>query len=142
MGYPEDLCRKGYLLGWTHDAMKPFEDSELRNHGELMKGFVREPYELYINNHELVLDNDESYDSLFLALLFADATVDACGNYVGLDGRLKDIGNRYGEDSTPYKHSKANADWFRNNGYNPFEIKLFNLIDNTWNSEYTIIKGD
>ena len=36
----------------------------------------------------------------------ADMQIDKYGNDVGFDKRLKDIKNRYGEDSKPYIYSK------------------------------------
>lgn len=49
----------------------------------------------------------DEYDSLYLNILNqADMQIDKCGNDVGYEERLKDIGSRYGFESDVYKKCK------------------------------------
>lgn len=52
-------------------------------------------------------------NKMLVLLVEADCSVDAKGNIVGFDKRLKDIGNRYGFDSPAYKNVKDNIEYIK-----------------------------
>ena len=135
-GYPEDMCRKGYLLGYLHDCMKPFEVDELRNHGLLLSGLLDGEIIELIEKHEIMLESNEDYPTLLIALKFADYTVNSKGEFVGFDGRLVDVEERYGLDTTTYKDTLHDITWLRSRGYEVFEKKFLEELDIFYDTNY------
>lgn len=133
--YPEDLCRRGYFLGYIHDCMKPFENPEERNHGELMYDFLPVDLATYVLNHGMLLDADEYYDTLFSALLFADYTVTGDGRFTGFEGRLEDVRNRYGENTKSYNDTLKNINLLKARGFEIIEQKLLSEWDLEFNTD-------
>ena len=95
-----------FILGFNHDIGYEFSFNGLKHEaigGNILKEsgykFWQEVY-----NHG---NPNTSYSSLYLKILnMADMQIDKYGNDVGYKKRLKDIKNRYGDNSTPYLCSK------------------------------------
>lgn len=108
---------KMYVLGLLHDIGYLFgQRDHAEDGGELMGSLkVSDSFRDFIalhdtNPYELQCDFSHNFTDvppeLFL-LQQADMTVDALGNFVGFDKRLKEIEKRYGEDSKAYETAKA-----------------------------------
>lgn len=103
-----------YVLGLLHDIGYLFGQ---RDHAEDGDRLLREfgltgKYAGFIALHdtnpfELKKQYGEHINPVLFLLQQADMTVDALGNFVGFDKRLKEIGRRYGEDSKAYETAKA-----------------------------------
>lgn len=132
--YPEDICQKGYFLGYIHDCMKPLERRDLRDHMMLLSGMVSEELLFYVINHEVLLQSNEDYPILYIALKFADHTVDSNGDFVGFDGRLIDVANRYGADSVQYQDMLNDIAWLREREYDVVEKKFLDYLDIIYNN--------
>lgn len=98
------------MLGLMHDAgyffnADPFEHDrsmyEVLN--RMASGYFR-----YANELRFHSKYQDKYDTPEMRLLYyADNTVDAHGNWVTYDGRIKDIEERHGKDSEVYKETAA-----------------------------------
>lgn len=96
-GMNEEEINNCFLIGFNHDIGYEYTNNGFNHNkvgGELLKNsgfkFWKEVY-----YHGVVTDE---YESVYLDILNqADMQIDAFGNDVGYDSRLKDIKNRYGE---------------------------------------------
>ena len=105
-----------YVLGLLHDIGYLFGQRDHAEDGDHLLcqfGFARTKYAGLValhdtNPYKIHQDyyHTEVSPELFL-LQQADMTVDALGNFMGFDKRLKEIGKRYGEDSKAYETAKA-----------------------------------
>ena len=109
-GFDEDFARKMFMIGWLHDIGYEFS-KEPDNHAEesanLLLGildaiYIKEDVVRAILEHGHIKrrKTDE-----WRILNMADMQVNSKGEEVTFDERLKDIKERYGEDSEPYKNS-------------------------------------
>ena len=95
-----------FILGYNHDIGYEFSIDNTEHNiigGQILKNNGYKYWkEVYYHGNP-----NAEYNSLFLKILnMADMQIDKYGNDVGFDKRLKDIKNRYGEDSKPYIYSK------------------------------------
>lgn len=107
---------KMYVLGLLHDIGYLFGQRDHAEDGANLLnqfGLTETKYANFIALHDtnpfelrMQYDGDHISPVLFL-LQQADMTVDALGNFVGFDKRLKEIGRRYGENSKAYETAKA-----------------------------------
>ena len=106
---------KMYVLGLLHDIGYLFGQRDHAEDGDRLLcefGFAKAKYAGFIALHgtnpfELKKQYGDHISPVLFLLQQADMTVDALGNFVGFDIRLKDIGKRYGEDSKAYETAKA-----------------------------------
>ena len=109
LGWSEAECQEMFLLGYLHDIGYEFAqvtDEHSSVGGKLLKA-QHYPYWREVAYHGSV---DCKYASVELDLLnTADLSVNAQGENVGVVERLKDIANRYGDNSRQHLNAKALA---------------------------------
>ena len=95
-----------FILGFNHDIGYEFSFNGLK-HEAIGGNILKESgYKFWQEVYNYGNPNT-SYSSLYLKILnMADMQIDKYGNDVGYKKRLKDIKNRYGDNSTPYLCSK------------------------------------
>lgn len=112
MGYPEDFCRRMFMIGWNHDVGYEFSKNQ-SDHPAISEEMLK-----LIN---ITNDNKESSKVLhsirkhglytktksieWIILNTADMTIDSKGNKVTISQRLDDIKSRYGEYSIQYSQA-------------------------------------
>ena len=122
---------EAYVVGLLHDIGYINDDAAKRNftmfgtrgyghevYGAALLGKmgIKEEYRQAIMSHGTApLNVNESIrNNPMLKLLWeADMSVNRYGNRVGFDGRLADIGKRYGYDSVAYETAKATVDYLK-----------------------------
>lgn len=114
-GYDEDYARKMFAVGFLHDIGYEFAEND--THGEtgasiaVLIGVDPEVVEA-IRKH-----GKENDGSVILSILNeADMMTDGKGNAVGIEERLKDIKERYGETSPVYEKCLELCESIRKSG--------------------------
>ena len=91
-----------FVLGLNHDIGYEFGPGSI--HGEVGAEILKRSGYKYWKEVYYHGKVDSEYESLYLDILnAADMSVDSKGNDVGVDKRLNDIKNRYGEESNVYQ---------------------------------------
>lgn len=103
MSESEDFCRKMFMLGYLHDVGYEFAENKDEHpsiSADLAKliGVSDDAFINAIRLHGELAENE----TMWLILNKADMTVDSKGNVVTAEERLKDIANRYGQNSDVY----------------------------------------
>ena len=105
----EDLFLIGYLHDIGYRFLKNNDNKSMHNKvgGEILRKLGFKYWkEVYYHG-----DINPKYKSKYLDLLnTADMMIDSMGNDVGFEKRLKDIKNRYGEESKVYINAKQLID--------------------------------
>lgn len=113
------------IIGFLHDigCIECYKDHEKIGATLLRKIGASEYIAFAIEHHGENLRQLESeygkgnepfnVNKMLVLLVEADCSVDAKGNIVGFDKRLKDIENRYGLDSPAYKNVKDNIEYIK-----------------------------
>ena len=105
-----------YIVGLLHDIgyIGGRDGHENRGANLLANLGVRADIADAIRPHGNFGDIDPgSVSNLFLLLIEADTQIDGQGAFVGFDGRLEDVGRRYGYDSENYREAAANIAFAR-----------------------------
>lgn len=108
-GYEEWFCKKMFMLGYLHDVGYEFvedKDDHPMMSCELLDLLSYESSKTNMSaiaNHGMLSEGNRSDEWRILTM--ADLQIDSEGNDVGILLRLKDIRDRYGEDSKEYETS-------------------------------------
>lgn len=109
LGYDERYCRKMFAIGFNHDIGYEFS-REKEDHAKIgyqmlldISHYSTEELEAIECHGKPIKDN--TYIDEFRILNLADLTIDSKGNKVKIEQRLKDIKERYGEESLEYKNA-------------------------------------
>ncbi|MBR6460184.1 MAG: phosphohydrolase [Actinomycetaceae bacterium] len=105
--WDERKCQEMFILGYLHDVGYRYSRNQLE-HEEVGGLLLKEAgykywQEVYYHG---VPDADYQSDEL-LALNMADMETSKSGQRISMDERLKDIANRYGDDSVQYRKAAA-----------------------------------
>ena len=103
-----------FLIGYLHDIGYQFSNDKVKHNkvgGEILKNAGFKYWKEIYYHGEI----NCKYNSYYLDLLNkADMMIDSQGHDVGFDNRLKDIKNRYGENSITYKNAKTLIEEIKN----------------------------
>ena len=103
--WPEEKCKKMFVLGNLHDIGYYFSADSFGHNEELFNILQNDyKYAEAIRSHSYLQEGDISEE--LKLLYYGDATVDGSGNWVTYEQRLNDLANRHGIDSEVYKESK------------------------------------
>lgn len=106
---PKETCQDMFLLGYLHDIGYEFVDKP-EEHAKIGGELLRSQGYKYWKEVYCHGDPNTDYSSDALTLLnIADLSVDAQGRDVGVEARLEDIKNRYGEDSKQFLEAEMLA---------------------------------
>lgn len=144
-GASEELARDMYLLGMLHDIGYGFHPDAFLHEEYMCKTLNSSTDGNYKYTKEILFHSkyQAEYDSPAMRLLyFADATVDAMGNWVTYEERLSDLETRYGIESEVYIESKLIADkcieWGLDDKFVPKEVSTnFEKVD-----EQAVFRGE
>lgn len=105
-GFPEEFCRKMFVIGWNHDIGYEFSEESLGHAkigGELISligACERSVDAITYHGYDMEHPTDE-----WRILNTADMTVDHMGNRVSVKERLESIETRYGKESAQYQNA-------------------------------------
>ena len=108
----ETVLQSSYLTGWLHDVGYAF--SGLKGSSAHEEIGARLPLVKdttigeAIRTHGKALEDFSFYSVILRA---ADLSVNTKGEVIGPEKRIKDIGQRYGEDSSNYKVAQKSYQW-------------------------------
>ena len=118
--YKYDLQKEEmYTLGLLHDVGKLMSDDDHENAGAMLMDHLRYKYAEFIAWHGttptdyLMNTMREKVPAELLLLWEADNRIDQHGVDVGYEGRLEDIGTRYGKESQEYKIAEEIIEYLR-----------------------------
>ena len=101
----EKQLKELFILGVNHDIGYEFGDNS--NHNEIGGNILKENGYKYWKEVYYHGKINTSFSSQYLDILnMADMQINKYGEDVGFEERLKDIKNRYGEDSLTYKNAE------------------------------------
>ena len=104
MGLSENEINDCFIIGYNHDIGYEFGDNS--NHNEIGGKISKENGYKYLEEVYYHGKINTSFSSQYLDILnMADMQINNYGEDVGFEERLKDIKNRYGEDSLTYKNA-------------------------------------
>lgn len=116
MKWDEEKCKQMFFLGNIHD-IGYFLDSNSHGHDKVLANCLNDTYK-YSKEIEFHTNLNNDYQSEELNLLYyADMTVDGQGNWCSYEERIKDIKNRYGENSETLKEVEETVIYLKNKGY-------------------------
>lgn len=110
---------ESYIIGLLHDIgyIRGRKDHEKSGYELLTSVGLKNEKALnavkYHGCNPKDVPEDIRKDNLYISLIDADMTVDARGQKIGYDGRLKDIELRYGKDHIAYETAKATIDYVK-----------------------------
>lgn len=106
IGFNKKEIDELFVLGLNHDIGYEFVNNGV-DHNKIGGVILRNSGYKYWKEVYYHGEVQDEYSSIFLDILnSADMQVDKYGNDVGYDNRLKDIENRYGNESIVYKKCK------------------------------------
>lgn len=112
-GYDEKFCRRMFMTGWNHDVGYEFAVEQV-DHATIGCELLTEMGVSSDKNGSKVKHAIRKHgrhtnikSAEWVILNKANMTVDSKGNVVTVEERLKDIGQRYGEDSQVYLTAKS-----------------------------------
>jgi hypothetical protein len=119
----EYYAKEMFNLGWLHDIGYQFTENN-REHAHVGGEFLKsQGYKYWVEIYEHgVYKPDMNYSYEWFLLNSIDMQTDSKGNYIGYDGRLKDIGSRYFFNSDEYNNAEALIAYLKTNecNYKPF----------------------